>query len=480
MKLRLFVRTDFPDVSMTAGVSSVETELLTHGYLMVRDGDDILGILTPEGVVEKGHRLVMDCMRDVPPLTVEQCAWEALGIMQHGDFRAMPVFHDHRFAGVVTRTDLESASSDFQAELEQRVADRTEELIRINEDLEKNITERRQAEEALELSEQKYRNIFENVAEGIFQTTLDGRFLTVNPSLAMMSGYNSPEEMIESIADIGQQFYVNPEERERLVTILAENDIVEGFEFQVYRKDKSKFLISLNVRVVRDSDGKNLYIEGTCINITDRKLADNKIKGLLAEKKLLLQEVHHRIKNNMNVIMSLLSLQSSMLKDSPAIACLMDARNRVQSMMVLYDKLYRSGDFRAISAKKYLTSLIGEIVGNFPNRGLVTIKKEINDAILDAKTLSPVGIILNELLTNAMKHAFSGREDGLIRVSFSVKENHAMLIIQDNGLGIPESIDITTSTGFGMQLVEMLTEQLQGTIRLERQNGSTFTLEFEV
>jgi len=149
MKLRLFVRTDFPDVSMTSGVSSVETELLAHGYLMVRDGDDILGILTPEGVVEKGHRLVMDCMRDVPPLLAELCAWEALEIMQHGDFRAMPVFNDHRFAGVVTRTDLERASSDFQAELEQRVADRTEELIRINEELEKNITERKEAEEEI-------------------------------------------------------------------------------------------------------------------------------------------------------------------------------------------------------------------------------------------------------------------------------------------------------------------------------------------
>jgi two-component sensor histidine kinase len=211
-----------------------------------------------------------------------------------------------------------------------------------------------------------------------------------------------------------------------------------------------------------------------------RKQAEDKIKGLLAEKELLLKEVHHRIKNNMNVIMSLLSLQSSMLKNSLAISSLEDARGRVQNMMVLYDKLYQSDDFRAISAKEYLTSLIDEIVGNFTNRGLVKIEKQIDDCILDAKTLSPVGMILNELITNAMKYAFAGREDGLIRVSFAVKDNHATLIIQDNGIGIPESIDITTSAGFGMLLIGMLTKQLQGTVRLERQNGSTFILEFDV
>ncbi|MBA4416926.1 MAG: hypothetical protein C0392_03295 [Syntrophus sp. (in: bacteria)] len=212
----------------------------------------------------------------------------------------------------------------------------------------------------------------------------------------------------------------------------------------------------------------------------ERRDVEEQVKSSLEEKKILLKEVHHRIKNNMSVVVSLLSLHAEKMNDPSAIAALEDAENRVQSMMVLYDKLYRSADFREISSKEYLTSLIDEIVSNFSNRWIVTIEKQIDDFILDAKTLSPMGMILNELLTNTMKYAFTGRDNGLIQVSFSLKDNHAILIIEDNGIGIPESVDIATSTGFGLQLVGMLTEQLGGTIRIERQNGSAFILEFNV
>jgi PAS domain S-box-containing protein len=215
-------------------------------------------------------------------------------------------------------------------------------------------------------------------------------------------------------------------------------------------------------------------------DITERKQAEDKIKTLLSEKELLLREVHHRIKNHMSVITGLLFLQSGALKDPAAIAALKDSRSRVQSMMVLYDKLYRSADFRQIPVKGYFTSLIDEIAANFPNRQLVTIEKQIDDFILGAETLSPVGMILNELLTNAMKHAFIGREKGVIGISLSIKETHVTLIIQDNGVGVPGSIDIGAPTGFGMQLIGMLTAQLNGTIRFERQNGATFIIEFDV
>ena len=211
----------------------------------------------------------------------------------------------------------------------------------------------------------------------------------------------------------------------------------------------------------------------------ERRDAEGQIKSLLAEKELLLKEVHHRIKNNMAVIVSMLSLQAETLEDSSAVASLEDAQNRIRSMMVLYDKLYQSPKFREISTKEYLTSLIDEIVANFPNRGLVTIEKRIDDVVLAAKILSPLGIILNELLTNAMKHAFIGREKGIIVVSLSIKETHVALVIKDNGKGIPESTDVSTSTGFGLHLVKILIGQLRGTIRLKREDGTTFILEFD-
>jgi len=199
-----------------------------------------------------------------------------------------------------------------------------------------------------------------------------------------------------------------------------------------------------------------------------------------AEKELLLKEVHHRIKNNMRTMMNLLSLQSSVLKDSPAVTALQDARSRMQSMGVLYEKLYRSEDFREISIKDYLPPLIDEIVGVFPHNEMVKIETEIADFSLSARLLSPLGIIVNELVTNAMKYAFTGRTTGTIRVSAASKNNRATLVFEDNGCGIPESIDIENSTGFGLQLIGMLTKQLKGTIRLDRQHGSRFILEFDV
>ncbi len=212
----------------------------------------------------------------------------------------------------------------------------------------------------------------------------------------------------------------------------------------------------------------------------ERRDAEEKIKSLLKEKELILQEVHHRIKNNMNTINGLLALQADAVDDPSAVNALNDARSRVQSMMVLYDKLYRSDDVNSVSVKEYLPSLINEIVNNFQNSGIVKIENHIENFFLDAKTLVPLGIILNELITNIMKYAFKGRESGVIKTSASVKDNRAVLIIKDNGIGIPESVTFENSTGFGMQLVGMLTEQIGGSIRIERGDGTKFVIEFGV
>ncbi|MCX5814479.1 MAG: PAS domain S-box protein [Proteobacteria bacterium] len=343
-----------------------------------------------------------------------------------------------------------------------------------------DITKRKHAEEAIREAEEKYRNIFENIIVGLYQVSPEGRFITANPAAARILGYESPEELISTITDIGSQIYVCPEDRAGALELLRKDGFFKNFEVQNRQKDGNIIWVMANIHVVRDDQGKVLYYEGTIRDITDRKLAEDKIKTLLSQKELILREVHHRIKNNMNVIMSLFSLQSSTLKDPAVISSLEDARSRVQSMMILYDKLYRSTDFRAISAKEYLTSLVDEIVMNFPNRISITVEKQIDDHILSAKILSPIGIILNELLTNAMKHAFIERENGILGISLLIKDNHATIIVQDNGTGIPESIDIATSTGFGLQLVDILTEQLEGTVRIEREKGTRFVLEFEI
>lgn len=215
-------------------------------------------------------------------------------------------------------------------------------------------------------------------------------------------------------------------------------------------------------------------------DITELKDAGDRIKNLLAERELILKEVHHRIKNNMSTIKFLLFLQEDSLKDPAAVSALRDAENRVDSMMVLYDKLYRSENFHEVSVKNYILSLIDEIVFNFPNSQSVVIEKEIDDFDLDVKKLQPLGIIINELLTNMMKYAFTGINNGLISVSATLKGDTVSLIIQDDGIGIPESIDFENTASFGLKLVGMLTKQFGGSIRIERGEGTKFILEFIV
>ena len=208
-------------------------------------------------------------------------------------------------------------------------------------------------------------------------------------------------------------------------------------------------------------------------------LSEQQIKRMLSEKELLLKEIHHRIKNNMITVAGFLSIQAENLKDSPAAEPLEDAVSRVRSMMVLYDKLYRSDDFDNISVQNYLPSLLDEILANFPGKKTVRIVKQIDDFILDAKRLLPLGIIINELMTNMMKYAFTGRDEGIITVSGEIKDDIVSFVVEDNGVGIPLFVDFKNSSGFGMKLVDMLTNQIGGRIKIERGEGTRFILEFK-
>lgn len=253
----------------------------------------------------------------------------------------------------------------------------------------------------------------------------------------------------------------------------------EVVEINIQHIDGSIRTVLWNSATLLSADGEiPLATISQIQDITGRKIAEEKIKNLLAEKELILKEVHHRIKNNMATVKGLFSLQADTLKNPEAIAALKDASSRVQSMVVLYEKLYQSIGSDQVAVRNYLPSLVDEIVANFPNSAKVKVEKKIADFVLNAKKLQPLGIIINELLTNIMKYAFAGRSDGLITVSAELKGNRVSLAIQDNGIGMPETVDFENSTGFGLRLVSILTKQIAGTIRIERGNGTRVILEF--
>ncbi len=204
-----------------------------------------------------------------------------------------------------------------------------------------------------------------------------------------------------------------------------------------------------------------------------------RILDLQGARELLLHEVHHRIKNNMNTIYGLLVLQAEVMEEPMAANALRDASKRVQSMMVLYGKLYQSENYKEMSVLYYLPALIDEITESFAHSLKITIDKHIDDFVMSAKKLQPLGIILNELLTNIMKYAFIGKPGGTVTISATKIENRITFIVADNGIGMPESVNFDSSTGFGLMLVRELTRQLNGTIRIERSEGTKMILEID-
>lgn len=207
-------------------------------------------------------------------------------------------------------------------------------------------------------------------------------------------------------------------------------------------------------------------------------LAREQMKSLLSEKELLLREVHHRIKNNMSSVRGLLLLQADLLRDSAARDVLQDAGNRVLTMMILYNKLYTSLDTGTVAVTQYLPVLIDEIVQSFPNAGIVQVEKNIEEFMLDAKVCQSLGIIINELITNIMKYAFTGKGKGLITVKAFQKNNTTTIIIQDNGNRLPQWLSFENPTGFGLTLINVLTKQIKGLINIESNKGTKITLTF--
>lgn len=345
----------------------------------------------------------------------------------------------------------------------------------------RDITKRKEIENSLIESRERLDFALTATNDAIWDYILPADAIYWSPRYLTMLGYEA-NEMRPSVNT--WRSLIHPEDMERLVSQLdacikgnSDHYIQEG-RFRAKNGEYRWILVRGKV-VGRHEDGTIARLAGTHTDITERKVAEERVKNLLQEKEILLREVHHRIKNNMNTIVSLLSLQARSLKDDEAVTALNEAKSRVQSMMVLYDKLYRSSNFLEIPVKQYLPSLINEIIQNFSQRDKVKIQTNIDDFTLDSSILSHLGIIVNELLTNAMKHAFTGRTDCLIGVSAQCRDDQVTIIIQDNGKGMPDVKNIKESTGFGLKLVGLLTEQMNGSIAIEYQDGVKFKLEFE-
>jgi two-component sensor histidine kinase len=222
---------------------------------------------------------------------------------------------------------------------------------------------------------------------------------------------------------------------------------------------------------------------GTLVEIRDvtlRRKAEQEVKNLLLEKEILLREVHHRIKNNMASVAAMLAMQSRSLGDPSASEALRVAQDRILRMMEIYDKLYMSTNYEQIGLREYLSPLIDQIsLSCGPGDNVIDIEKQIDDMPVTAKVSFPLGIIVNELMTNAYKYAFPDGGKGDIRVRVGRKdENEVEIIVADNGAGLPADVDIDHPRGFGLRLVGMMVRQIEGRIELSRAGGTEWRIMF--
>ncbi len=333
----------------------------------------------------------------------------------------------------------------------------------------RDISERKERERTLSEKEQNFRALAENAGVGI-TIIQDGKLRYVNSAAVKISGF-SREEML-SIGVSGMLEFVHPEDRDfvaedyrvKLGDFESGNTSAEVYPPLAYRhirKDGSVVWTETFSSIISYNGEPALLVIHN--DISDRRKSEGRIRQLLAEKEVILKESHHRIKNNMEVIRSLITLQP----DSPE-----ETAGAVRSMMLLYDKLYRSENYDSLSVKDYLPPLVDEVMGIFGTIRPAKVSVRVEDVVLSSKMLSSLGLIINELISNSMKYAFGDVDNPAITVVVSRSANSAKLVYEDNGLGFSVSKDSEKPAGFGMQLVKILVEQIDGTLTIES-NGCT-------
>ncbi len=253
-----------------------------------------------------------------------------------------------------------------------------------------------------------------------------------------------------------------------------------AYEYRILRPDGSTRIVSSRSEVIPEKNGQPLRIIGIEQDISERKASENKIKASLKEKELLLQEIHHRVKNNLQVISSLLRLQSRHINDPEALEIFKESQKRVSSIALVHEKLYQSKDMASINFADYIETLARDIF-NFSMNSMQNIKLnlDLEEYYLNIETAIPCGLIINELLTNSLKHAFPSGNNGEIYLGLHGDNGKIVITVKDDGVGLPSQIDIKKPDTFGLQLVYFLKKQIKGDIILEEGEGTSFKIIFE-
>ncbi|BAM70067.1 sensory transduction histidine kinase [Methanothermobacter sp. CaT2] len=268
---------------------------------------------------------------------------------------------------------------------------------------------------------------------------------------------------------------IHPDERRTFNESIRSLKPFEG-EYRILRDDGSTSFVLLRAEVLRDSEGNPKALIGIKQDITEDKRIRDSLKASLREKEFLLSEIHHRVKNNLQLISSLLRLQSRYIEDEKSLEIFMECQNRVKSIALVHEKLYGSGDMMAVNLAEYIEELLSELRNMWRGRDTV-FRTELDEVNVGINTAVSIGLIVNELVTNAIKHGIGS--SGEVRIELSVSDGMGTLVVADNGGGLPQDFKISDSPGFGLKLVNFMLRRVNGSVVVENHGGAVFTVTFD-
>ncbi|MCX6139210.1 MAG: PAS domain S-box protein [Ignavibacteriales bacterium] len=344
--------------------------------------------------------------------------------------------------------------------------------------VDRDISERTEAEKVLHASGERFRSVWYGSSDGMRLTNRDGFIVDVNAAYCTLVKMPREKLLGQTLSIVymsqGPDDDLTPYQRR-----FDAGEVISGFTVPAIMWNGETIDLEISSSLIETAEGGKMCL-GIFRDITERNKTEKLLRMSLQEKSILLKEIHHRVKNNMQVISSLLNLQEKRIADEGLRELFKESQFRIRSMALVHEKLYQSDSLAQIDFGEYLDSLAAKLFRSFGGHRVVW-RREGSNIRLGADTAIPCGLIVNELITNAMKHAFPDNKEGVVTATMRLlPENRCELIVTDNGIGMPADLNIKESTSLGMQLIESLVEQLGGTVIVSAENGTRVTIVFPV
>gem|GEM_PF-632861 len=404
-------------------------------------------------------------------------------ILGVGFYSIQDYFSKKRYASLLEKQVQKKTEElrEYHQHLEEMVEKRTAELTNANIQLKKEISERMEAEKVLQEQRNQLKTIF--AVSPDFLVLMDRNFVyqAVNPAFCQFMG-KKEDELIGKT-----DFEVFPRDKAEIYR-QSDIEVMESGKLHILERhvtsaDGKKKWLQVAKAPILDPTGKFIGILVSVRDITKLKKMEAQIKASLREKEVLLKEIHHRVKNNLQTIVSLLNLQAGYSKDKQVLEVFKNSQERVRAMALIHEKLYESRDLSQIDFQEYIHSLVAHLFESYSLRpDIVQLKMKIENVALDIDTAIPLGLLINELVSNSLKHAFPQNRKGELRVHLSQSEDEEYdytLIIEDNGVGFSGGTDFQDSKTLGMVLISSLVKKLKGIMDIGRKNGTRFTIKFK-